>query len=495
MDSSSQLRVPTDEEAIDSNVIVLSESSQVIEIVGFPRCECKFLSSLVPHLFSTEILSFLNTRELSMFSQCSRRTHELSKDTYLWSCLYSRDFDSEMPHLDNEMFSSTLINRPLQCKSKIEYMERYQRIMDSIALAKEDKIKAKLNLRRQHRINMLERCLDIVQLRLLTPLPFIASFTSILLFALHIDGLNISIWVCASPLLFVFFYATVCIVQIVQAHRLSSREASLYHGLWAYIRGPVHVVVKNVMQFSFQTRIALLVFVMALAQVLLVAMKLSPNQAVQSHITRALPWGAVFLPVWILLIIYICMPYLGFCRRDATLHSLGTCFLWIPLTVLFTLLAVKLTYIDGQSGGTSSSSGSSNVRLAEMFVPLWVVEIGNMLVSLVYLAFGAYKAACGLLGETSLRDYFGVFLSSWLFLGPFVIFQALLAARDDGRSRDLSGDTEPLSLQATVAPMLLLLAWYSFFVIFVTYRLRTPLQVRRDALRVLDSGLRELFLI
>ena len=47
-------------------------------------------------------------------------------------------------------------------------------------------------------------------------------------------------------------------------------------------------------------------------------------------------------------------------------------------------------------------------------------------------------------------EYFGVFMSTWLLLGPFVIFQALLCARDDGQAATVSAS-------GALTPMLILL--------------------------------------
>ena len=51
------------------------------------------LALLVPAVFMANILTFLDARELAVMGACSRYTLEVSRDAFLWSSLYQRDFE------------------------------------------------------------------------------------------------------------------------------------------------------------------------------------------------------------------------------------------------------------------------------------------------------------------------------------------------------------------------------------------------------------------
>lgn len=63
----------------------------------------------------------------------------------------------------------------------------------------------------------------------------------------------------------------------------------------------------------------------------------------------------------------------------------------------------------------------------------------------------------------------GLFLSCWLLMAPFVIFQALIAARDDGH-------TSSVTHVGSVIPLLVLLGWVVLCSLGFVLRYRTPYQ-------------------
>lgn len=76
-------------------------------------------------------------------------------------------------------------------------------------------------------------------------------------------------------------------------------------------------------------------------------------------------------------------------------------------------------------------------------------------------------------------EYGAVFLVTWGSLLPFVLFQALLCARDDyqhdyyGHSRRHAGP----SATETVAPLLILLSWLCIIASIVSFSMKTAYQV------------------
>ena len=63
-----------------------------------------------------------------------------------------------------------------------------------------------------------------------------------------------------------------------------------------------------------------------------------------------------------------------------------------------------------------------------------------------------------------------IFSLTWFLMTPFIIFQALLCARDDGRMNQIS-------VSAAMTPVLVLLGWGCLCTVVVVFRTKSPFQV------------------
>jgi hypothetical protein len=79
---------------------------------------------------------------------------------------------------------------------------------------------------------MIERILDITQIRLLVPLPFISGFLFIILLTLKFDGMDISMWEVSIPLFVFFGYWFISAVVTGYVYQGDNDQRSVFHGLW-----------------------------------------------------------------------------------------------------------------------------------------------------------------------------------------------------------------------------------------------------------------------
>ena len=567
------MEVPGEEQLADvqiemESVVEQREDTTTTVAQSGRRERGRYLSDLVPHVFAVEILTYLTMQEMSAFSTCSKFCLEMTKDSYLWSSLVVRDFD----HTGG-------LNGPLMLRQgnladkRDEYIARFRAMNAKLGLACAERLQAVKARRRQKRIEALESCIDLMQIRVMTPLPFFCLIASLSMWALFIDGWDVSFWVCATPLFVMVVYLTVCAAVVNSAHRHRHDPRSAFFGLWGYMRGPIHALWTLVREKPSLVYSSLTAFLFLLLQVLLVSLKMSDetdSKVIPVWVSRSLPWAVTFLPLWLLALLYVLLPSLGACRGRAqrNKHCVGLVFMWLPFVILACLATMRLTYEDRRRNHgerdteVSADKDSSalrpsglNVPLAHILMPMWVIEglsllasAGSLLSALVSRncnrpmrqAFwaggwaeamwrclpGCQRARVPTSGDHGFFDDGGgleggawglavdplelpaaqvpasdealdgavkTFVVTWLFLVPLVVFQALLSAKDE---RDSDKSLPDISLKHAIIPIIATLGWYALFVVFLTFRVRTPLQSRRQALRALQAdGQLDLFLI
>jgi hypothetical protein len=82
-------------------------------------------------------------------------------------------------------------------------------------------------------------------------------------------------------------------------------------------------------------------------------------------------------------------------------------------------------------------------------------------------------------GLGQIQEYMIVFCTCWLLFAPFIIFQALLSARDDYQQDFYGHGLRHKAPSATevVAPILIVLGWLWIVATVVSFKLKTPYQV------------------
>ena len=100
-------------------------------------------------------------------------------------------------------------------------------------------------------------------------------------------------------------------------------------------------------------------------------------------------WGIIFIPVWVMLISYCTTPCMNVIDDFGSFMA-GVILGWIPITIISVCLTMKLDSFDHVISHTQASSSYSytNMKLALIFIPLWVIE-GLVMV----LSFGFFISA------------------------------------------------------------------------------------------------------
>ena len=172
-------------------------------------------------LFATHIFSFLSADDLVRVARVCHLFRDASQVNHLWTELLEDDFT--LPFLVAAPPSGSIVisistdrigeaaeaddNDTVHLLSaKERYARRLKLRSERYLHAKEATLRSKAERQRIHRVRMVQSFLDVTQFRLFIPMPIVSLFLSIILTCLHFDGFNISIWVCAGPLLFFFLY-------------------------------------------------------------------------------------------------------------------------------------------------------------------------------------------------------------------------------------------------------------------------------------------------
>lgn len=258
-----------------------------------------------------------------------------------------------------------------------------------------------------------EILLDIIMVRVLIILPFLTSFLSLLLIGLHFDGYPINLWLCALPVLFLFAYIVLCIglTKYVKAKQFSAK--SWFYGLWNSLNSPFKLLfieggVVNarrmyprcncggrVAPFTPGVTGVIVTFVLLLVQIVLITLKLSSIDSSSDLCGQltGLTWGVVFVPIWCLFALYCFLPLFRVVHEPPLFLS-GLILLWMPFFISMVCLTVKLTAAYASCSSSSSTSGTassdSDIRLAYIFMPFWVIE-GIVIVFAALFLFVGHK--------------------------------------------------------------------------------------------------------
>ena len=162
-----------------------------------------------------------------------------------------------------------------------------------------------------------------------------------------------NVWVCAAPLLFYFVYLFLSMAVACCAYQQQSNAASILGGLWQDMRGPIKAVyMETLRELPRLAAYAVLILVLCTLQVILVALKLyTQQQSSAGDGSFYLAWAIVFVPLWVLFILFCMAPLLG-CFGDTLSFLFMGLFLWVPFVILFVCLTIKLTAEEDHTGIT-----------------------------------------------------------------------------------------------------------------------------------------------
>lgn len=265
----------------------------------------------------------------------------------------------------------------------MQFIERYMNYSERLRQGKEWDLEAHKDTLTAARIRCLEDFLDLTQVRVIVPLILACIILTITLFVRKVDGLDISYWVCFSPLLAALGYLILSFYLLKVLHPYEGSPQQLMRGIWDNFRGPVVFVFREVLGAHLGlVNVVLGLLGVFVVQVLVVAAKLSPSTPPELR-DHYLPWPVVFLPIWLCIVLYCALPM--YVRNvDAGAFLSLMCLFVVPTLIFFVCLTVKLA-------GAQHNSPQRKIRLALMLIPFWILEGVIMLGSLLFLLIGIYR--------------------------------------------------------------------------------------------------------
>eukprot|EP00602_Paraphysomonas_sp_CaronLab_P000355 CAMPEP_0185033646 /NCGR_PEP_ID=MMETSP1103-20130426/22777_1 /TAXON_ID=36769 /ORGANISM="Paraphysomonas bandaiensis, Strain Caron Lab Isolate" /LENGTH=426 /DNA_ID=CAMNT_0027569991 /DNA_START=25 /DNA_END=1302 /DNA_ORIENTATION=- len=359
------------------------------------------------------ILEYLTAAEICNLSNVSRSLYVISQAPVIWKSLLLMDFsfeDSEVatirdtPNTVPERLCSSPIDTELAVASKAFYARQLRVVQSRINRAKEAKLRLLQECAVDRRIRVAECCLDSLMVRSFVPLPAGCIFVTLLMVALRADGLDVSIWFCLLPVLFLLTYHlfTVGITCLLHRYRHTS-TASL--ALWTHLSSPAQYFYTHIASESVRAaQGACLVSVLLLLQMVVIGLKVASSTPTLLH--ESFSWGLVFTPLWMIFSLYLLLPVLGIANGNPGAYVAGLVFFWVPFFVLFVTLAVKL---DGEESGQRSG----RLRLALILIPFWIIEGIAMLGTLIGFLTGLQRYYRGFLDRENLLERGGVCAVFW----------------------------------------------------------------------------------
>ena len=408
------------------------------------------------------ILSYLGAEDLCKLALVCRHLLEDSMTAHLWKAIIATDF------VPSEYEGNAL--------TKAGYIKQYNMMIQRVNRAKIEKIQIAQDSEREEKIYLLEKFLDLTQMRIMTCLPPFCIFLTILLLSLRFDGnKNISSWVCFVPILLFLVYVLINIAVACFMYEHQYSQISIMRGLWPQMSGPIkYVYTEMLSQSSYGVNIAIGLILVVVIEVFLLSAKLSGGEDSLSN--TKIPWGVVFIPLWCMFFSFMLSPLLG-CFREMGVYYICMTLFWLPLFIFFVCLTIKLS-------GEDVNDETQELKLSAIFVPLWLIEGIIMLATLGFLVHGAVKYCQGNLER--LDEHLSLFTLCWGFFMPLVIFEILMCIRDE------YGNIKAID---TCSPLLVLFLGLFFFAVVYAYKYKSPFDVQRETSRDEEVGSRLLYRI
>lgn len=330
------------------------------------------------------VAGFLRARDVVALQQCNRWLRVTCRSREVWALLLAEDFDVSRDRrprsLRDFVDSSARRLRVLSALTEHPY-ELYRRRYLSHKAVKTQAVRRQKEQETELRVQDRRTCLRYVLDAIEYPLGVGAHCSAIaiffLLLLLKLNGsFECSYWVVFSPLA---FHPAMLVLSLLLGCCVKQCDQSS-SGLWNgqddasestifYFSRKIwnDVANRNKLKFCIRrtwfTCMALLVIV---AVPLMICLKL------QNILPESTTWAVTFVPLWLALGCWCCVPYMakrlfGGSLGDGGMVLLMSMWLYLPLLIIAAIVAARL---DG-----------SYTQAALMFIPLWIVDAVILLVA------------------------------------------------------------------------------------------------------------------
>ena len=368
------------------------------ESFSYSSSPLRALGGALEEILIMNILPYADAKDLCRLACVSSFLRRVSQTQQLWSHLYTIDFFMDEVVAAGGETMSVASTAPLPsvlampstttpatpALNKAAYSRRFGELMQRIEQSKEEKEQAHQAQLRLEIIHHIENILDLFQVRIIMPFVIASIFLSITLLCLKIDGdLEVNIIICFVPFLAALLYGAVALYVVKVIYRHQFKTESILRGMWNNFSGPMVLIFVRILGESvYLMCILYTIIVLVIGQIVLVFLKLS----VESHpdVAEKLPWGIIFIPIWLLLTLYCLLPLHSGVNIDLAVFISTLLLLWAPLFILFVCLTLKL---DGQEEDTEHA----DIRLALVLIPFWIFEGFIILISILFLIYGLIR--------------------------------------------------------------------------------------------------------
>jgi hypothetical protein len=244
--------------------------------------------------------------------------------------------------------------------------------------------------------------------------------------------------------------------------------------MWDKMRGPIRIIfTEGLGESAVLTFLTCSYSFLFLIEIILLTFKFDTNSIVSKNTN----WATIFLPIWISYVLYAMLPVMIKLGEGFGGYVGGIILFWLPSLVFFICLTLKLSGID---------KSDKKFSMKVIFFPFWLLEGIFMISTFFYLCFGCTNRQIRQ-DRSRLDENIETFLSTWITMSPFVIFQALISARDDNSKSVRTIDS--------MVPLLMCVGWLFIASIVSVWRFRSPFDESRAAKKKEDAGKRILYTI
>ena len=326
-------------------------------------------------IYSRNILEFLSAQDLCHLSQCSKFCHLATLQGHLWNQLTAVDFSANAENLlhNDHAYAHEEVYGGYIPIERNKYKAIYTVVCNRIRRAQDTRQQVLDEEALERKMEVVERCIDFSQFRFFIVLPGLVALATLILFGLKYDGASFSVWYCLAPLFFFLLYILVGVIISWLFFRARQNLNSSLRNFWMNMRSPVNTLYENILEGNLGGKIFVCIaYFLFACQLIFLGIKLSGD--VRAMDNTKFDWGIVFLPLWLLFAMYLCVPIIW--RNVNGAYPVVLVLLWLPFLIFFICIAIKLN---------RNENDARTLSMDLILIPFWIIEGVFLLVGVVNL--------------------------------------------------------------------------------------------------------------